>query len=108
VASIVTVSGLLDHAFWTRKNGYLPLSASLNPADEAQKLRHIPQIHFFEKNDSLITPDISRHFLQAATFTHAERIAVEAKHNSGWEQAWPALLSDKITSLRQMQHNPAP
>ena len=108
VASLVTVCGLLDHAFWTRKNGYTPLSASLNAADEAQKVRHIPQIHFFGTNDSVITPDISWQFLHSAEFSHAERIAVEARHNSGWEQAWPALLSGKIASLRQTQRKPVP
>ena len=100
VASLVTVAGLLDHAWWTNERGYPPLTGSLNPADVAGKLVHLPQIHFYGTNDSLIPPAVSSRFLGLAPFTNASQTGVAAGHNKGWEQAWPALLQTRVIPLR--------
>ena len=102
VASLVTVAGLLDHAFWTKQKKYEPLTGSLNPADVTNQLVNIPQLHLYGKNDTVIPPEISQHFLHRANFAHARRMEVNADHHSGCEQAWPALLSDQIIPFRNV------
>ena len=100
VASLVTIAGLLDHAFWTQNRGYKPLSGSLNPIDAAPALVSLPQLHFYGTNDQRIPPILSQRFLQRALFANAQRSAVNAAHNTGWQEAWPELLLHKITPLR--------
>ena len=100
VASLVTVAGLLDHAYWTGENGYPPLTGSLNPADVASQLTHVPQIHFYGANDSRIPPSISARFLLLAKFDNAWRVSVPAGHNKGWEHIWPHLLASQVIPMR--------
>ena len=100
VASLATVAGLLNHAFWTAKHNYKPLVGSLNPSDTAHSLRHIPQIHFYGKQNTIISPEISEHFLRLGAFANAQRVGVVAGHNDGWENAWPGLLTDFLVPLR--------
>ena len=100
VDSLVTVAGLLDHAFWTGRNGYQPLTGSLNPADVAGKVNALPQVHFFGTHDALIPAEISKRFFDLAAFENASRVSVPSGHNKGWEKAWPALLEQYIEPLR--------
>ncbi|MDE1901196.1 MAG: alpha/beta hydrolase, partial [Alphaproteobacteria bacterium] len=46
VTELVTVAGNLDTETWVKLHGVLPLSGSLNPADEWAALQNIPQRHF--------------------------------------------------------------
>ena len=100
VVSLMTVAGLMDHAWWTNEKGYPPLTGSLNPANVAGKLAHLPQIHFYGTNDSLIPQAVSSRFLGLAPFSNASQAGVAASHNKGWEQAWPVLLQTKVIPLR--------
>jgi len=101
VASLVTVAGLLDHEYWTGKNGYKPLSGSLNPARKALQLARIPQLHLYGTKDRVIDPSVSAHFLQEADFVEARRMGVDAGHNEGWAKAWPGLLAGPVQAVRQ-------
>ena len=100
VASLVTVAGLLDHVLWTKHGGYAPLAGSLNPADAALALVAMPQIHLYGKTDTVISPEITRHFLRLAPFADAKSMEVDAGHNEGWEKVWPQLLAETIIPLR--------
>ena len=101
VAGLVTVAGLLDHAWWTSTNHYPPLSGSLNPAEFAADLTDIPQVHFYGTNDKLISPEMSARFASLAVFKNLARVGVEASHGQGWPEAWPGLLQKYALPLRQ-------
>ena len=100
VTSLVTVAGLLDHQYWTEKNGYKPISGSLNPARVAHSIAHIPQIHLYGRQDRVIAPTVSAHFMQQASFVNARKMGVDAGHNDGWVKAWPGLLAGPVGGLR--------
>ena len=100
VAGLITVAGLLDHVWWTDANGWPPLYASLNPADFADKLANIPQIHFYGTKDELITPEMSARFASLAEFQDFTRASVPAGHNDGWQDAWPGLLQKYVLPMR--------
>ena len=101
VAGLITVAGLLDHAWWTATNHYPPLSVSLNPADFAPALVGLPQIHFYGEEDILITPEMSARFASLAAFKNLRRVPVPAEHGSGWLEAWPELLQKYVIPMRQ-------
>lgn len=101
VAGLVTVAGLLDHDWWTRTNNYPPLTESLNPADCAAELAHIPQIHFYGADDKLIAPALSARFADLAAFRDLTRVAVPAGHDTGWQKAWPGLLQKYVLPMRE-------
>ena len=94
IASIRTVAGNLDTAFWASFQGVSPLTGSLNPADKADNLSAIPQLHFVGTNDPIMPPVIAQHYSQRQTnrrCIHIEEIA-NATHQSGWVTQWPVLL----------------
>lgn len=104
-AGLVTVAGLLDHEWWTRTNNYPPLTGSLNPADFAADLAAVPQIHFYGRDDTLATPEMSARFASLAAFENLSRVAAPAGHDTGWPQAWPGLLRDYVLPLRASVEN---
>lgn len=63
VARLVTVAGNLDHRAWTAMHHDTPLTGSLNPADDWQKLADIEQIHFVGGNDRNVTEAITQAFV---------------------------------------------
>lgn len=101
VAGLVTVAGLLDHVWWTSANNSSPLSESLNPAEFADNLANIPQIHFYGAEDELITPEMSARFASLVEFQDFTRVSVPAGHNNGWQDAWPGLLQKYALPMRQ-------
>jgi hypothetical protein len=101
VASLVTVAGLLDIDWWVKNNGWQPLTDSLNPADFAQSVAMVPQIHFYGLKDRIITPAMSLRFSEMARFADLNRIGLENDHYSGWTPAWPALLTNQVLPLRR-------
>lgn len=68
VVSLATVAGLLDINWWVREKNFQPLTGSLNPADQAAHISHIPQVHFYGAEDSIIPPAMSAHFQTLAPF----------------------------------------
>ncbi|WP_051249565.1 alpha/beta hydrolase [Maridesulfovibrio zosterae] len=64
---IVTVAGNLDHSFWTDFHNVSPLRYSLNPADVAEKVQHIRQIHIVSFDDAVIPESVCRSYLSRMT-----------------------------------------
>jgi len=95
VISIITVAGNLDHRFWTDYHRITPLHDSLNSADSAQKVAHIPQIHFVGGQDAVIPVDVGYSYLRQMKKTTRSRLIVilEMNHYKGWHAIWPALLA---------------
>ena len=101
VASLVTVAGLLDTNWWVREKNFQPLTGSLNPADQAMRISHIPQVHFYGSEDSIIPPAMSAHFQTLAPFTSFKRVEVDTNHWRVWPEVWPNLLSQHALSVRK-------
>lgn len=68
IDQLITVAGNLDTVAWTRHHALSPLTGSLNPADEAERLMGIRQIHWVGVADETIPPLIAESY--AARFMH--------------------------------------
>ena len=63
VAGIITIAGNLDHRRWTASQGVSALTGSLNAADVASVVRHIPQVHFLGELDTTVGRDVIESYL---------------------------------------------
>jgi pimeloyl-ACP methyl ester carboxylesterase len=96
VAGLITVAANLDHAAWTALHGVAPLAGSLNAADQALQVQHIPQLHLVGGQDDTVPERIVRAFTNRMTDTSRVRVRTEPgfTHDCCWEDAWPRLLGE--------------
>ncbi len=96
VCNLRTIAANLDHQAFSRHHGITPLYNSLNPADVADQVRHIPQLHFVGGGDSIVPAMIAAQFIaQQSPDSCSALIEVpEADHAAGWLSLWPALLNE--------------
>jgi pimeloyl-ACP methyl ester carboxylesterase len=96
VAWLVTVAADIDLAEWVRLNGLEPLSNSLDPADNADAIRLLPQIHLTGSDDPVVPPTVAQSFLQHFAANGAARVIVVPgfDHSCCWADAWPRLLEE--------------
>lgn len=94
VRFVVTVAGNLDHAFWTRLHRVSPLRGSLNPADFADRLRGIRQVHLAGGEDDVVPPAVAESYLRRLGEPDRVRLVVVpgADHSGGWERALRSVL----------------
>jgi pimeloyl-ACP methyl ester carboxylesterase len=95
VVGIVTVSADLDLAFWTQRDGLVPLTGSLDPADVAAKVEAIPQVHFVGEDDKVVGPSVTQSYLSHMT-DRAKVHMIEVPdfdHVCCWVDQWPALAA---------------
>ena len=94
VANLRTVAANLDTAAWTARQNLSPLTGSLNPADFANRLQDLPQIHFSGASDTVVDVAVLSAF--QARFARRDcvvaEIVAEAGHGEGWQAVWPRLL----------------
>ena len=89
VALAVTVAGNLNHAFWTEHHGVSPLRESLNPADFADRLQSVPQIHVVSDEDHVIPPIVAQSFVDRMGDQSRARILIVhgLEHDGDWGPA---------------------
>ena len=94
VANLRTVAANLDIADWTARQRLRPLRGSLNPADEAERLTALPQMHFSGREDAVVDTAVARAY--RARFIRPDCIGVAVidgvGHGNGWPELWPDLL----------------
>ena len=94
VVQLITVAGNLDTATWTAHHRVEPLTGSLNPADQWEKLQTIPQLHLVGGQDRVIPPVISEAY--RARFPRANRpemrLFPDFDHTCCWAEQWPDLM----------------
>ena len=94
IANLRTVAANLDTAAWTARENLSPLTGSLNPADFADRLRDLPQIHFSGGSDAVVDVAVLRAF--QARFARQDcvvaAIVPDVGHGEGWQALWPLLL----------------
>lgn len=93
VIRLVTVAGNLDHRAWTEAHGIDPLSASLNPADQIDRLNHIPQLHFVGGRDEIVPVAVIDAFTERFAPNHRPKVIIEPEfdHHCCWAESWPRL-----------------
>jgi pimeloyl-ACP methyl ester carboxylesterase len=98
VNSVRTLAGNLDHSEVMRNHRVTPLRKSENPANFAMQAAHIPQIHYYGGNDTVIIPRISREFvhLMPPSPCIERRHVADADHSTGWRALWSQRYSEKI------------
>ncbi len=90
---LVTVAGNLDTEAWTTMHGYLPLSASVNPATTAPLPASIRQLHLYGTADRNIPPGTAIQFVARQPNARARAMA-GFDHICCWTRAWPNIWAD--------------
>lgn len=91
-----TVASPLDTDAFTSMHHVTPLSASLNPADNAAALARIPQIHYVGEEDKIVPAEINRRFLSRMKDTSCAALVIlpGLDHRDGWPEIWPGLARE--------------
>lgn len=94
VSFLGTIAGTLDIEAWTALHQVSPLEESLNPLDNAFRIKTIRQMHLSSTADSVMPPSISRSFCERMGRPEACRIVTGMAHGSHWETVWNYAYSD--------------
>lgn len=93
VRELVTVAGVLDTRVWTELDGSTPLVHSLNPADVAERVAGIHQVHFVGAKDEVVPAAVARAYV--ARFPAGRRpevrVVPDQGHECCWAERWPSL-----------------
>jgi dienelactone hydrolase len=90
VSCLVTIAAPLDTNAWTDAVRVSRLDGSLNPADQADRLRNVRQTHFRGLRDKLVPPATAQRFLErvtGATVIDKEKF----DHQCCWSDEWKEL-----------------
>lgn len=92
---LTTVSANLDHTAWTVFHHDSPLFGSLNSVDIAKNIAHIPQVHFFGKEDTIVPFSTTQNFFDQLPNQHNTHIQLINlfDHSCCWVKEWKNLLS---------------
>ena len=91
--TVITVAANLDTAAWTDFHGVLPLSESVNPAEQDYSRRNITQHHLLGGADTVVPPVTISKFRR--NNPHAEfRLFDEFDHRCCWLEIWPEIVAD--------------
>ena len=91
VDTLVTIAANLDIDAWSRRHGYSPLSASLNPMTADAIPSAIRQIHLAGLKDTNVPAEIIESFSK----TQANSVYVpliDQRHGCCWADIWPHIL----------------
>lgn len=93
VAAITTVAANLDIEAFSRLHQVSPLTGSLNPVDDAARLRNVPQQHFFGKEDKVVPLSSVQRYREQLNGSRCARFVDidKATHQQGWLELWPQI-----------------
>ena len=93
VAALTTIAATLDHRAWTSHHGLTPMAGSLNPADFAEALARIPQLHLVGSDDSVVPPLVAEAYMaHMADRSHSRVVRIDDfGHVCCWVRRWPGL-----------------
>jgi len=90
---LVTVAANLDHAAWTAWHGDTPLTGSLNPADHAESLGGIAQLHIAGGDDETVPPELIRDFVDGLPpDTTVGFVVIDGADHDDWPEIWPQRI----------------
>jgi hypothetical protein len=91
--SLRTIAGNLDHRAWTALHRLSPLTGSLNPADSADKLKAVPQVHYIGTHDRQVPEGVLQGYLKRITRTDCLTVkSLDCPHQGCWDNHWARLL----------------
>lgn len=105
IKSVRTIAGNLDHVALHKYKKVSPLTASLDPIAVAEKINHIPQIHFSGREDTTVPQWVAKNFARAAHAPDCVKIRIipGVEHSKGWEDVWGDLYKVKPECARNAQ-----
>lgn len=105
IKSVRTIAGNLDHVALHKYKKVSPLTASLDPIAVAEKINHIPQIHFSGREDTTVPQWVAKNFARAAHAPDCVKIQIipGVEHSKGWEDVWGDLYKVKPECARNAQ-----
>jgi hypothetical protein len=91
VKQIITVAGNLDHKIVSQEHGVPELTESLSPADVANKVSNIPQLHLIGKDDRVVSINVFGSYQTGINNQGciSFQIIENATHETGWISLWP-------------------
>lgn len=107
IKSITTFAGNVDPFAWCEYHGNSPLTQSLNPLDNIDILRTIPQKHFCGTSDHNTTIAITQDFQKKLNSNNIEVIIVEGyDHDSNWPNYWKKSIDEiKVAVFDKTDYN---
>lgn len=91
VKKVITIAANLNTEKWTQHHGYLPLTGSLNPIEDAD-LSNIEHIHYIGGKDRVIPLQMVEDF--ARKNGGKLRIVADFTHHCCWQDNWPQWLEE--------------
>lgn len=93
VDSLRTVAGNLDHDAVNEYHGVSKLDGSLNPADVAEQISRIPQIHFSGTKDKTVPFSIAQSYVNKIKNLSCVQVwpVDGVGHTEGWIKNWDKL-----------------
>jgi hypothetical protein len=75
-----------------------PLYGSLNPVRVANKISHIPQIHFIGEDDDIVPNSVTYAYMSGIKDTSRIKIVKLSNmdHTCCWVEPWKRLLRDHV------------
>lgn len=98
VLNIRTVAGNLDHVVLHNIHNVSQLYGSMNAADIANNISHIPQHHFIGEKDKIVGITVYQSFNRLSGNTKCIRstLVPNATHTNGWSEIWSELLESPL------------
>jgi pimeloyl-ACP methyl ester carboxylesterase len=95
VDKLITIGSPLDLDYWATQGGMTPLHGSLNPAEIAHQLGHLPQRHLTSETDKVVPRVVVQRFVEAIPQPNSAHLEVLTghTHHCCWVREWPQLLN---------------
>lgn len=94
VLALITVAGNIDLDAWAKAHGFPAFKDRVNPAEQGDRLRVLPQIHFAGYRDSVIPLNISESFLKRIAPVRGRLVIKDEAHQCCWPMKWPTYLRE--------------
>ena len=98
VTGLVTIAGNLDPRAWARWHHYLPLTGSLDPAEEPPP-PGLPQWHLIGRRDTNVPIQVVRRYFAAQPSAQVWRYR-DFNHVCCWVRIWPSAFERILEQLR--------
>lgn len=98
ITRIISFAGNLDHKNWTSYHDTQPLFESLDPMENKEFIRKIPQLHFVGSSDDNTTTELAKAYKQKIDSDKISIIVIKGfDHDSNWPSVWQEwALNEKM------------
>jgi dienelactone hydrolase len=97
--AVITIAADLDTDAWTAWHGFLPLTGSLNPANQAPLDPLIQQLHLVADRDAVVPPRLDRRYLDRISAEHIWHFT-NFNHTCCWVEQWPTIFARIDAAMR--------